>query len=530
MQRWKPAPSRLVPVVCRFWRKGEKGESGLLKKNYFFVVNNFIGTSRMSKKVGIVLIILLSFLNPLVGFFRNWLPIGLFRRQSGIATRTALSSPPTVIPGAEAKAFSCFDGLSYAPKLVAEFKRIGFYSEQEVCNASAEYFHSKNIDCCGANLAAYLQTLGVSNLLSGELCCACLKFLPFAKGKIALLEIEATRETFNSRTDKPLELIELNETEDYVVYRKDGAVLMYVGIGPVLQTARDVLSYTVSAAQLRMVIRITGAPKSGKTTAGRDVFALMIDYLRKLDSVEKNRCWSNAKGVAVQYVDVLPSRNSNTLLEKVAMLSSLLGVQQESGGSFLSIQGPLTKYLEDQLPGSIIFVDEIQALFQGLSDKCMNTLADWLRVWMISTRADVQFVVSGSSTPALIYSLRKAGVNGISFFMGANSEVSTTCKIGEDNNRSIQTFERLILKYFPSDISIVNDTLRDDYESLQRSRQYVRVSDLNMLRQKSFRSSEELFARVSEIYLRGIIAAARENIMVQRQLGAVAYADRNDFM
>jgi len=296
-----------------------------------------------------------------------------------------------------------------------------------------------------------------------------------------------------------------------------------------MKAARSILKFQGSSViQFRLVLRIIGIPKSGKSTIGNTILPAILSYLSHRPGEAENNIWMAAPNVRVLCADMLDCKPISNIEEKMRYLCTSIGttsVTEPLSGhtEYDLLKKNLLDYTSSLAPGSVIFIDELQAFFEGLDKKTTLIVSLFLRNWMIKYSPNVQFVVSGSSTPALLSSLGIAEPNGISFFLG-NSDISTNVAALEEF-KLISTFRELIKDKFAFDIERVDKFISEESSILRVYRRYLRVSDLNMLRRNEFSSPSKLFTRVEEIYLRDMIPLLRCNEVLQNQLSSFAHAD-----
>jgi hypothetical protein len=251
------------------------------------------------------------------------------------------------------------------------------------------------------------------------------------------------------------------------------------------------------------------------------IFGATIDYLLAQNSTKKSGRWTGIDKSATVYGDALILSTFNTLELKYNGLCQLFNVPQS--GYDITHRDRFCTYIKSLPVGCIIFIDEVQALFENLSENESKQLGIELRNLMIF-EPGVQFLVSGSSTPALFYSLRWAPTNGISYFFGVDSEISTS-KDAIDETSNIATLQKLVSKYRKHDIAALNSIIATESKNLTLYRSFVRASDLNMLCLKIFSSTELLFKRIREIYIRDMIPIIRRDSNIHSTLISYAYGN-----
>ena len=453
--------------------------------------------------------------------------------------------------------FDCFQSIQYGSELTEEFQNIGLLSQDDAVKFLAGHFLEFGLKLSALKIADFLKLNGLKNLTHVKLVIAATRILPVVqidieeqnlksqKEKKRLFEEELIdidrcheqqnlksqklldqfsqdcRNSFNKKTGPKVEIIDISESADSVVYREGNNTQFYVGLNSVFAAARAILSMEIYSTQRKSIIRITGVPKSGKTTAGRVILEAVVNYLLTQNSTKKSYRWSVVDKAATVYGDMLFLSQADTLELKFEGLCTKFGVPQ--AGYNLSSYDRFCIYAKSLPVGSIIFIDEIQALFENLSKGVSETLGTYLRDLMVAEDG-AQFVVSGSSTPALFYSLRWAPTNGVSFFYGVDSEISTS-KDATDFVANIETLKKLTSIYRKSDVAKLNSILVSESEKLVRYRGFVRASDVNMLCLKVFGSTELLFQRVREIYMRDMLPIIRRDSLIHSTLISYAYGD-----
>ena len=205
------------------------------------------------------------------------------------------------------------------------------------------------------------------------------------------------------------------------------------------------------------------------------------------------------------YADVIDSRYNFTVLGKFVHLAEKLGISiSEDEKHVKMIKKKLDDFALRLPPGTVLMLDELQALFQGLSDDEIGITANWLRNWMIAERSPVQFVVCGSSSAALQWALNRASKNGIDFLCYGDSAVSSNV-LDSVAASQLAEFKRLTSVYHPDKIDDLERIISQSKATLVQSRGVLRVGDVNMLLKKEYCNANELLTRVIEIYSRDIL-------------------------
>jgi hypothetical protein len=200
---------------------------------------------------------------------------------------------------------------------------------------------------------------------------------------------------------------------------KSKVTSIHVGIKRIAKEVKFFVEQTRDSTQQRSIIYVIGSPKSGKTTEARIIIPHLLEP--RISEVILMEAQLPCHKV---YIDCTPLESCNTLAWKLwrfyLILCEALKVSVPANLTESNITtSHLANLFRKLTHYTIITVDEYQMLVANLPEVDRAEIATTLRNVMLDETSICQFIVTGSTSAAVMSSLTDSIQNGISVFKSA---------------------------------------------------------------------------------------------------------------
>eukprot|EP00727_Mastigamoeba_balamuthi_P007718 m51a1_g3567 hypothetical protein (393) ;mRNA; r:1079211-1080465 len=249
--------------------------------------------------------------------------------------------------------------------------------------------------------------------------------------------------------DDPLPIA---DRDDCLFYMLGDQQHFHVGVRRVrsqLNPLLEVYSHK-NPAQASAIVFVQGPSCSGKTTEARVVVPwLLAPHMRQLRAaatVPSSTTFYPDLEPQFAYVDCLLARSCRDVKSKLAMLWERL--KKELGDTSPAPARPTVTAYQELLRDlvrsvpryTIVTVDEYNMLFAGLSPRDIDDMALFMRDLLLSPDSPCQFVVTGSTSAAVVQAALISPSNGADLWTGSATVVTDT----ESDERALRDVYALL--------------------------------------------------------------------------------------